>query len=232
MNITYNGHTPEDYGWWLATRPVITPSEIEYDRYKIPGKMGELVSTYGTRGNAKISFTLHLKHTNIVQGKVVSRWLRESGHDLILSDEPNFRMEVLNANALSYGNIDDNYKRVEVEMELYPFKFDRYPTGDNFSIPDGTTKTLTLETDTCEPLYQYSANQNGSITVNDKVFNVFAGQNIYIDVRRKMAYTSGGVISTVNGNYEDLKLKDGTNTITTSAGVALTIVHSREGYII
>ena len=229
MNITYNSFTPENWDAWLATRPVITPSEVEVDRYKIPGRSGELLGKYETRGNAKVTFKLHQKRNPNNLEKLMT-WLRTPGGHLSFSDDTGFYYESLICKANSYENKDDTYKRIEVEMEVYPFKFRVTPTYNNTTIAASTTTTLSVDSDTCEPLYEVtlaSGESSGSFSVNNNTFTVYG--NCIIDTRRKIAYSGNNTVS-VNGDYDSIKLNYGNNIVVT--GALSLKVNSRDGYIV
>ena len=234
MNITYNNLNPEYYGCWLATRPVITPSEVTRDRYLIPGRRGELIGKTETRGNAHITFTIHQKcdtaNKKLWWGEA-QRWLREAGHNLVLSYDTDYYYEVVNSTINSFEYKDDEYRRMEIDMEVYPYKYKANSTVDGKTITAGNSDTWVMHTDECEPQYSvYLTQSSGTITINSKTINVYSsGQNVnIIDVRRKTATYE----NCISGLYEDMVLKDGTNTIATSSGVQVTVSKSREGFLI
>lgn len=229
MNITYNNTTPEDWDTWLATRPVITPSELKVDRYPVAGRNGELIGNYQTRGNAKITFKLHQKRNPNNLEKVVA-WLRQPHGKLIMSDDANFYYEPILCKTNSYENKDDIYKRIEVELEVYPFKYRVVPTYNNTTINANTVTTLSVDSDTCEPIYTVtlaSGQTSGSFTVNDNTFTVYG--NCTIDTRRKKAYDRFGDVL-VSGDYDGIKMNYGNNVVET--GNVSIQVNSRDGYII
>lgn len=248
MNISYNGKTPENFDCWLATRPVITPSEMEYDRYKVPGRNGELLSDYGTRSNAKISFTIHQKITSQTTHSIdeIRNWLSPiyqadyNMHNLlVLSDDNAYCYEIINSQINAYHDLADNYKRIEVELEVYPFKYRRVENIPSVIRPNQVV-TLNLDTDQCEPTYHVLCEtSSGTISINGKPITVYnsSPNEIMIDVRRKMAYTVSGhtkisADNKINGDYKDMVLKNGSNTLETSSGVSFGITITREGYIV
>jgi phage-related protein len=237
MNITYNNKTPEDYDCWLATRPVITPSEGTRDRYQIPGRRGELLGKYETRSNAHINFVLHQKKTASTTHSLDEciAWLRQTGNLYMSDDDYNTYYEVLHTEVTAYDNKADDYKRVEVDMEVYPYKFLRTPTVLGVTINSGQSYTVNLPTDDCEPEYMATLVGTGTssayFTVNGgERFTVYA-HSANIDTRRKTATRGASVSHDVSGDYDAIKLKHGQNTIQASVGMQLQ-VWSRDGYII
>jgi phage-related protein len=228
MNITYNNKTPEDYDCWLATRPVITPSEGTRDRYQIPGRRGELIGKYETRGNAKITFTLHQRKTSSTTHSLNSAmtWLRQPGK-LKFSDDSDYFYEVVNAEATEYQNLADDYKRIVVEMEVYPFKYRDVYEMSIASSP----KTFTLDSDVCFPLFTVATNATMTLTVNGSSISIINTNSSYIEIdTRDLIVTPAE--NRVSGDYSKLTLKNGSNTISYSGGMVLLMVNTREGYII
>lgn len=237
MNIRYLDKTPEEFDCWLATRPVITPSEVEYDRYTIPGRVGELVSNYGTRGNAKMSFMLHQKITSstVHSFSEAVAWFTTAPGWIELSTEPNGGgYEVITSKVASVSDIADDYKRAEIEVELYPRRY-IIPSLNGTIANANSSITVTVNCDTCEPIYEIWG--SGQFWINGNEARLTESEYVrYVDVRKKITYYGGSgrpsAESTFWGDYEALKLLPGTNTITTSAAISVEIAQSREGFII
>lgn len=233
MNLQYtvDGFTKTYNNDLLATRPVITPSESAKDRYTIPGRRGEVIGSYETRNNAYINFMLHKRGDSVIPDLSKDiQWLRQVGGKLELSNDPNYCYSVLNTQVKTYVSKVDHYIRAEIEMEVYPFKFKVEPQiANNTVINAGYTQIFVLNTDKCEPLYKFTCTrENGTIEVNGNTFGVKQGTDVTIDTMLKVSSNE----SLINGNYEDLRLNEGSNNITAGSGVTLTIVESREGYIV
>ena len=241
-DIKYNNVSSATYGLIITDVPELSHSSIIRNVWSVPGRDGNLYGTDISRGDAeiRIKFALHkngaVGSNNSYQAVLNSiyQWLNggESGARLILSDDPNMYYEVQQIDITNDNRTIITLGYIEITFTVYPFKFKKTSTASGISISAGSAATVSIVSDPCRPLYKYSASQDGSITVNGVQFNVFAGENIYIDVRRQIAYTSGGAVSVVGGDYKNLILKNGSNSIVTSAGVSVTITDSREGFII
>ena len=241
MNIRYlhdlGDKTPEDYDCWLATRPVLTPSEVEYDRYTIPGRVGEVVSNYGTRGNAKINFMIHQKITSSTThslNEAISWFTATPGRLILSSDEPDTGYDVITSKLVSITNVADDYKRAEIEMEIYPRKIIAATLNGRTANPNSTI-TVAVNCDTCEPIYEIWG--SGQFWINGTEAQLTSSETVrYVDVQKKITYFGGvgrpSAESTFWGDYEALKLLPGNNTITTSASISVEIWESREGFII
>ena len=78
-----------------------------------------------------------------------------------------------------------------------------------------------------------TGSSGGKVTINGKDITVAASETFYIDVRRRIAYSgTTNKSDKLSGDYADMVLNNGNNTITTDAGMTFTIVSSRDGYII
>jgi hypothetical protein len=99
----------------------------------------------------------------------------------------------------------------------------------NTVINAGQSSMFSLKTDKAEPIYKFTCvNESSTIAVNGRSFTVYQGTDIIIDVMRKIATNE----ALVYGNYEDIMLDNGSCQVTAGAGVTLTIVDSREGFIV
>lgn len=237
LKYTYNGITKTYNASKLATRPIITPSEVSYDRYKIPGRRGEIIGTYGTRSNAKVTFTLHTLSSTIADLTDDITFLRNIGGQLELSNYPDYYFWVVGMSVNSYTSKYDEYARAEITLEIYPFKFLKTKViPANTVINAGQSSMFRLKTDKAEPIYKFTCvNESSTIAVNGRSFTVYQGADVIIDVMRKIATNE----ALVYGNYEDIMLDsrdifevDGNCQVTAGAGVTLTIVDSREGFVV
>lgn len=241
-DIKYNNISSATYGLIITEVPELEHSPVIQDVWQIPGRDGNLYGTDISRGDAEIKVKFALHKTGAIGSNTsyqsvlnsIYQWLNGggSGSKLVLSDDPDMFYEVQQVNISNDNRVIITFGYIEVTFTVYPFKFKKTSTATGTTVASDSSVTVTLVTDPCKPLYKYSASENGSITINDKVFNVFAGTYIYIDVRRLIAYNSVGAASVVGGDYKDLMLKNGSNTITTSEGVSVTITDAREGFII
>ena len=78
----------------------------------------------------------------------------------------------------------------------------------------------------CSPLYKISGEGVLTLTVNGKKVTANVGQNLTIDAELMMAYRQDGTIqnTALTGDYEELFLQPGDNTITFSSGFTVSII--------
>ena len=78
----------------------------------------------------------------------------------------------------------------------------------------------------CWPVYKIAGEGMCTVTVNGKQIKANIGQNLTIDTERKLAYRTDGTMqnTSVSGNYEDMALNPGKNSISVTGGFALTAI--------
>lgn len=232
FDITYNGISPSDLGCWLATIPIITPSQVIRTRQTVVGMDGELLGTDDSYGDAQIDFTIHAKSTTLQAiSRNIRKWLTGTG-TLVISDHNDSFYEVKEVNYTTYLKKDEAYGRIAVSMKVYPYEF--LNSGEEWisSFPISNTAML------CKPLYRIvgsSSSAQGTLTVRGNTITYTVGgrgadQTIYIDTRRKITYNANGVSREgyISGDYEDLWLPTGSNAI--SATIGSVSVKTRWGY--
>ena len=81
----------------------------------------------------------------------------------------------------------------------------------------------------CHPIYKITAEGMCELNVNGKIMTANVGQNLTIDTNRMIAYRSDGTLNNtkVSGNYEDLYLKPGENSIDFTGGTLVVVPNWR-----
>lgn len=233
-NMTFNNIFPENRYARLATIPVIEKSEIQRDRYTIIGRDGELLGIDEWRNNAHVQLTLHTK-VGWMDGmgqrnlddllNSLNRWLSGTGMLHIINNEYGlysnaiaYRLEVLQITKNEVRK-DNKYGRLEVDFEVYPYNF--IPSGSVRYDSEGNSLTLTNDYDECKPTYYLSGSGSGTLSVNGKTmgYTLTSGEWLTIDTRRMIAYSgTTNKSGSVNGDYKDLWLPNGSSIITVSSG--------------
>lgn len=231
MNISFNNHTPEDFGAWLANIPVITPSDIKQTISTIPMRDGELYGVDEYRGNATIELLLHMRSNTYMNSiREVRRWMHGSG-TLTMTDNPGATYEVVVTKITELPRLSVDYGRVAVEMVIYPYEF---LNSGNTPI---TSLSITNDYDTCKPLFDITGTggATGTLSVSgggSLSFKLPTAGQMNIDIRLKKAYRGNASLDyLVQGNYDKMVLKHGTNTISISSGFTVKTT-PRWGYYI
>ena len=78
----------------------------------------------------------------------------------------------------------------------------------------------------CLPVYKIAGEGMCTVTINGKQVRANVGQNLTIDTQRKLAYRTDGTMqnTAISGNYEDMILIPGRNSISVTSGFTLTAV--------
>lgn len=232
MNITYNNKTPENVGAWLASRPILTHSEIKGESFDIPLRDGVLYGeTY--RGDAVWSILFHLKNDDLdKQKRLVRQWLQGTGN-LIMSDTTDSYYEVKRVTLTEDFRKSMDYGRINAEFLVYPYEF--LVSGDTGIAGGGTIENAC---DPSMPLYKIVGSGNGTLAVNDHamtftVSNTQSDSELWIDTRKFIAYNSQGANknAVLSGDYEGLRFKTGNNVVSITSGFTLT-TYPRWGYVI
>lgn len=216
-DITFKGLTPSNFNAWLATIPVITPSESIRTRQNVPAMDGTLLLMDTAYADATITFTLHTKRNDLnAKMRQLRQWMSGTGK-LKISDSTDSYYEVKETK-LTIVKKDETYGRLIVEMKVYPYEF--LESGDT-DITSYSTVQNTAEPS--KPIYKIVGNGSGKLTVNgnEMTFTVTTADNgLFIDTRRMIAYNAAGQgrDGVINGEYEGLWLNTGNNSISCTAG--------------
>lgn len=234
--ITFKGTASNTYPLTITTPPQVTHPEIKGETYTIPGRDGELISNETYKGNAEIRVSFAMLATDTVNTatsyaqklRSVREWLSGTGK-LIIGDSTDSYYEVLKTTIVTDNRIILRYGIIEVAFTVYPYEF--LNTGDTAI----TSFPISNNAGASKPLYKITGTGTGTLTVNGKTMGYTVDDNLYIDTRRLIAYKvdNGAKVNRsdkISGNYDDLVLKPGSNSI--SATVGTLEVTPRWGYVL
>ena len=225
MNITFKGIAPESAGAWLASIPVYTPSAKVRNTWQIPNRMGELLEIAYGRTNGTFDILFHSKSQNWETAKrSIEKWLTGTGK-LVMSDATDAYYEVQDVTITEITKRDSTYGRIRAIFTVFPYEF--LTSGDTGI----TTFPITNNAMDSMPLYKIVGSGNGTLTVNGHNMTYEVDGTLYIDTRTFEAYDANNANknSKINGDYEGLWLKSGSNTISATAGTLT--VYPRWGYV-
>ena len=231
--ITFKGVSSSSYPLTITTPPSIIHPELFTEEYTIPGKDGTLYGVSPYRGSAQIIVTMALVKkgfTNnvadyIKEYRKVRSWLQGTGK-LKIGDAPDSYYEVQKVSITGDERTVVQYGTIQVTFVVYPYEF--LDSGDT-----GVTSTpITNDADVCAPLYKIVGNGSGTLTVNSKTMTYTVAGTLYIDTRRYIAYdgSNANKSNVVAGDYNDLKLIHGSNSVSATAGTLT--VYPKWGYVL
>lgn len=234
--ITYNNVASSYYGLIITSPPQITHSEIYQDRFTIPGKDGELLGVDTYRGNAHIKVSMALVANGASTSyqsslRPIRAWLSGTGI-LKISDGDGSYYEVERVTIETDERVIINYGNLVVDFEVYPYEF--------MSTAEEAITTFPITNNYEESMPEFwiretgSAGGDGTLTINghNLTYTTDSAKALIIDTRRKIAYNTDFVNKSniVSGDYDDLHLKHGSNTISLTRGVLT--VYPKWGYFI
>jgi predicted phage tail component-like protein len=227
FDIIYNGHTAREIGVAITTRPSIPAPQKRGEWVEIGGRSGSVLVTDETYENIEISVAMNFiqpRDRINQQFRRVKDWIQSPGDytkgsmELRFSDDRGFFYKVKQA------GVTDFSRRTKRGADLVAtFICDPYTYLD-----EGLNEVpiASLEKNpgvkSC-PIYHITGGNNtaGVLTVNSLTFN-FTGKSagVYLDTENGRAYTTIGtkLDNTVSGDYENIKLRPGSNTIAVSGG--------------
>ena len=226
MNITYRGHTPEEYGAMVASIPVYTPSVKNRNIQVIPNHLGDAVESNYGRSDGKFDVLFHATPNNWeTVRRALLKWLSGTGK-LVMSDADDAYYEVKDVTVTEDITRDRNatYGRLRAIFTVTPYEF--LNSGDtgitSFPIVNNAMRSM--------PIYKIVGTGSGTLTVNGHTMTYTVDGTLNIDTRR-FRTTDGngaGADNKVNGDYAGLYLQSGSNSI--SATVGTLTVYPKWGY--
>ena len=222
-DIFFNGTRATSLGILPVRRPSVPSPEPNYEEITIPGRDGSLIVSEGTYKpiTVTVEFNFWKKPDRWAYAfREAKRWIKGSGN-LILGDDRDFFYKVLMA------KISDT-ERTSLRIGTFSADF----LCDPYMYAIEGQKKLNLEDvlinpyDLSKPTYMITGEGMCTLTVNGKTMTANVGQNLTINTDLMMAYRKDGTMNNtaVAGNYEDLYLLPGDNTITITSGFNLKVI--------
>lgn len=223
--IIRNGHTNTEIGILVRERPSIPSAEYNYTEVKIPGRDGSIFKEDGTVSDITITvpFTFAENPQRWQERfRTARRWLmRKDDTELILSDELEYFYHVKHTkiNAAERQVKEVGEFDVEFTCEGYRYRIDgkaEYTPEEVFYNPY----------DRSRPVYLITGEGECILQVNGSQMKANVGQNLVIDTDRLMAYRKDGKLmnTSVYGDYAELHLLPGENTVYISRGFDLKVI--------
>lgn len=221
--MTFNGQSTNEYGVKVTTRPNIPAPIMRGEYIDIAGRDGSLFQTDGTYENIEIDVALNFLRTQNSVGDLFRRvkaWINGAGI-LRFSDDTDIFYKV------KYSGISSATRRSRYGEDLIatficePYQY--YNAGTAEITPGGALLNPGF---TAHPIYKITGSGTATLTVNGNTFTAVIAQNIVIDTDLMVSYREGGALvnSDVTGDYDDLYLKPGENTISLSNGFSLSVI--------
>lgn len=227
-DIEFNGASCRDHNAYVRQRPNITLPQEEVEQFRVAGRDGVLT---GNRYLPPMELYIPMNfrsssgdgETWAERFRDIRRWLTGSG-ELIQSDDDEYYLKVLNAQIEESERIIKRYGWFTAHFTCDPY-FYRIDGKEEYSITN--PKILDNEYDTSHPIYVFiGSSGTRTLTVNGNAVSVVVNGETMLDTDRMITYTTSDMVlrnTRLTGDYEDLYLRPGTNTIT-ATGTGLKII--------
>ena len=223
QDIEFNGTIASDLKLLIQEEISIPSPKPKYEEYEISGKDGDMIVSDGSYDDIQITVPFNYTEYN-EWGSIyrsAKRWLNAKGSQkLKLSRMDNYFYKV---------------KKVEIGNEKrsvsHAGSFEAVFTCDPYTYLESglielSAGVLYNTNELSHPNYLITGNGSCTLTINGKAMKATVGQNLTIDTDRMIAYRVDGTMmnTSVTGDYEDMYLQPGENTVTITDGFELKII--------
>ena len=219
FDITYQGTTGSSIGVYAVKRPSIPAPQKRADKVTVPGRDGALYIEDGAFEEIAFDVEFNFFSTDTqLAGKFrqLKEWLLKDGNRrLIFSDDNSVFYKILRIEMKNADRRAPQIYRQQVRFIADPYL---YLTSGLTEINPGTIANNQWVSS--HPIYTITGNGQKTITVNSKTFVANVTTKMTIDTERMIALGNSGQNQSdlVTGNYEDLYLKPGSNTVSINSG--------------
>lgn len=222
-NISFKNENCAKYSIIPVRRPSVPAPEMRVEETEIPGMDGTLIETDGTYNNIVIPVEFNFLVAPdkwMAAYRRAKRWLTGSGN-LILGDDQEYFYKVLYCNITSTERTSRRLGNFTAEFTCYPYAF-LIDGKREFDPEDVMYNPYMLS----KPIYKIVGSGSCDLVINGNTMKVTVNQEITIDSEKMIAYNQEMVNQSnlLSGNYEELYLLEGANTINISEGFSLSVI--------
>ena len=221
--FTFNNRNNVTLGVEVATRPSIPAPQLRGEFVQIAGRDGSLFETDGSYENIEFPILLNYFRPPNEWGNTyrqVKAWLRGGGI-LRFSDDSDVFLKV------KYCGVSEFERKTRYGANIEAtFICDPYTYHDSGTAEMTPNEARFNPYDLAKPIYKITGNGNATLTVNGNRMTALVGGNLTIDTDLMLSYRNNGQdeSTTVDGDYEDLYLLPGENTISITSGFTLKVI--------
>lgn len=225
QEIEYNEILSSSMKVYAKERPSIPAVKPRRTEITIPGRDGSLYRYEDAYDPTEITVAFNFVSNEMewmAKWRQVQNWLGSRNSKLLFGDDGEVFYKIayvdlseIERTTARIGNFTATFVTRDGLCYLQSGEKE-YPIADVRFNPYGISK----------PIYKITGEGNCILKVNGKSMKANVGQNLTIDTDRMLAYREDGSVqnTAVSGNYEELYLKKGTNSISISSGFALKII--------
>lgn len=223
--IKYNGRTCQEVGIVVKERPNIPAPEYDAETYTIPGRDGDLYQLQDTIRDITISIVMgYVCPPSEWQERfrTARRWLLSGGDmRLYLDDDPDYYYRVKKVIVGASAREVREFGEFTADFVCAGYQYAK--SGDRLITAEAAEDN---PLDACHPDYIITGSGDCTLTVNGKIVTALINENLTINTDLMIAYQEDGTQknTSITGEYEDLYLQPGHNTIKITSGFDLKIV--------
>lgn len=218
--VYFNNKRDLDFGIKATKRPSIPVQRKKLKSTSVNGTDGNVYIDDGTYEDITISVDFNfIDRTNFQQKcRQIKKWLNKiENYQLKFSDDLGIFYKV---KKVEIDDIERVYKvlgRFSVKFTCNPYAW--LVEGQQEIILKATNNIIN-EFESSKPIYIIEGEGNFTLTVNDNPVTINVGQKLIVDTTLQLCLKDNELINLAlkTGNFEDLWLQEGTNTITYSVG--------------
>lgn len=219
--VMYNNVSDKAVGCHASSRPSIPAPERVTDVTAIPGRDSSLYDTDNLYSDIVIPVTFSFSDPDPAKWGTIYRrvknWiLSESKGELRFSDDDSVHYKVLSTRITTTERVARTIGTVTAEFVCEGYAY--LNSGDAYV---ELAATIINEHMTCHPIYRITGTGQCVLTVNGHEFSLAVSGGTVIDTDLFVSYsiTDGSLVNTtVTGDYQDLWLLPGQNTMAITAG--------------
>lgn len=225
-DISFDNIGAKEKGLYVVKRPNIPAPRRKYTETEVPGRDGKMYLDEGTVEDIEIEIEFNFignENEWFERFRNAKRWLLEKGkHKLCMGDDEHFfylckRVQIDTAERVCY----------EIGKFTVTFICSGYAYLKSGELPVNVSDFCAYNPyEESHPIYEIRGEGICDITVNGETVKVNVSQNIVINTELMMTYREDGEIKNteLSGDYENLYLRDGENSIKISNGFEAKII--------
>lgn len=224
-DICYGGKCASELEVYAVDRPNIPAARKKMNSMEIAGRDGTLYEEEEAYEEQNIEIQMNYigaEEDWMERWRMVQEWLSKKNTELILSDDQNYFFRI------SKVDLDNNERG---SRRTGKFKAIFVSKDGLHYLQDGLAEY------SCEavrynpyllayPTYHVTGKGSCELLVNGNSFSVDVSEELYIDTERRLTYISDGTVvnHAATGDYEDLYLLPGENTMEYSDGFQVQVI--------
>ncbi len=224
-DICYGGKCASELEVYAVDRPNIPAARKKMNSMEIAGRDGTLYEEEEAYEEQNIEIQMNYigaEEDWMERWRMVQEWLSKKNTELILSDDQNYFFRI------SKVDLDNNERG---SRRTGKFKATFVSKDGLYYLQDGLAEY------NCEaiqynpylltyPTYHITGKGSCELLVNGNSFSVDVSEELYIDTERRLTYISDGIAvnHAATGDYEDLYLLPGENTMEYSDGFQVQVI--------